>query len=511
MAQMTLAGLNYGAPMATKSTGLGRGFYTPQQAKVERSAQYQNLDAMALENLSKPKANRIQPLQQPVDINNSGTNVFSSPDMLNNFNSMLRENVSYVSNVDPRLDSRGKMDVINRAKMDVYNRILTEGGPLGGTEYGKLKNDQANEFRKRRGLGNIYGSIPKAGQALSEPYKPTKVTGASNSSFDFSNFGNALKAIKEEQASYKRFSDPNFKLLSEEEMSKLADERFNKEWANRTWQDLYTPIDPAKHNKAREKLLADVKAGKQSKTALGMFDRYQTNNEQMGSANDLFSRSKSGARAGYLSELRQDNATKQFFDSEAGKKRIEAGKKLIDFYGTQTGLADSTFHLYGKQEDIYDDRTIGAAFTFQDIPGSAGTQKVTTEYQKKYVDAINKLKEERREKKIPSGLSKEDHIKIRDMIAGDFNKSVGLTGEFVPFGYNKLNVDAAAKSYYEGNPKNTLTGVPLEENARQKEFLRRTLNIAPVRARWDSIWGEGGYRDTKRNPGAVRPAWSIYR
>lgn len=499
MAQMTLSSLNYGAPITTKSTGLGRGFSTPQRAKVERPMQFQTMDSMSLQNFSKPKANTIQPFGQlqplgQTDISNQSTNVFSSPDLLNTFNSALRENLSYGSS-NPNLS----VGSINSARMDILRRVATQGGPLSGTEYGRL---------------NSYNNIPKAGQALSEPYKPNKVAGAGSSSFDYSNFGNVLKSIKEEQDVYKRVSDPNFKLLSEDEMSKLADERFKKEWANRSWQDLYTPIDPAQHEKTRQEIIKNIKAGKASKTQLGMFEKHNTNQARKEDAMSLFNRGISRARDSYLSDLRQDNATRQYFDTEEGKKRIEAGKKLLDFYGTKTGLADNTSYLYGQNET--DQRYKGAAFTFYDMYGDP-LSNPATEYQKRYADELKKLKEEKFAKRLADpelnvslGITKEDYQKIRDTIAGDFNKSVGLTGEFVPFGYNKFNTDALTKSYYESNPINFLTGAKLDDKAMKKEATRRMLNIAPGRPRWNSIWDAGGYADRLKNPGATRPMWSIY-
>lgn len=500
MAQMTLSSLNYGAPITTKSTGLGRGFSTPQRAKVERPMQFQTMDSMSLQNLPKPKANTIQPVAQ-TDTSNPSTNVFSSPDLLNNFNSALQESLSY----DPT------------QRMNVFQGVASQGGPLGGTDYGKLRDDNLNSYFKRYGIQNSYNNIPKAGQALSEPYKPNKVASASNSSFDYSNFGNVLKSIKEEQDVYKRVSDPNFKLLSEEEMSKLADERFKKEWANRTWQDLYKPIDPVQHEKIRQQIIADIKVGKQSKAALGMFDANSTNQARQADAYSLFNRSKNTARNSYLDELRQDNATRQYFDTEEGKKRVEAGKKLLDFYGTQTGLADNTLYLYGQREAPVDPVNKGTAFTFYGIPGTGGGLNSATEYQKRYADAVKKLSEEKYAKRIadPEGttdlnLTREDHQKIRDMIAGDFNKSVGLTGEFVPFGYNKFNVDALTKTYYDSNPVNVMTNAKLDDKTMRKEAIRRTLNIGPGRPRWNNIWDAGGYADKLRNPGATRPRWSMY-
>jgi hypothetical protein len=312
---------------------------------------------------------------------------------------------------------------------------------LGGTKYG-IQNS----------------NIPKAGQALSEPYKPNKVAGAGSSSFDYSNFGNVLKSIKEEQDVYKRVTDPNFKLLSEDEMSKLADERFKKEWANRSWQDLYKPIDPAQHEKIKQGIIKDIKAGKQSKVALGMFERNNTNEARRTDAMSLFNRSKDKARASYLNELRADNATRQYFDTEEGKKRTEAGKKLLDFYGTYSPgsvspMDNSSVYgvnlggQYGNSPFLFDERYLKAQQTGENLLSKEYMGRIgktakdlagLTPYQQAYLNELNKQK--------GTGQSI-DFNKIRDTIAGDFNKSVGLTGEFVPFGYNKFNVDALRKSY----------------------------------------------------------------
>ena len=62
MPAMTLAGPNYGTPPTASGTGLGRGFLTPQKAKIERPEYYQNLDSFAFQNFNKPRVKMIQTL-----------------------------------------------------------------------------------------------------------------------------------------------------------------------------------------------------------------------------------------------------------------------------------------------------------------------------------------------------------------------------------------------------------------------------------------------------------------
>jgi len=450
--------------MAAKSTGLGRGFVTPQRAKVERSGQFQKMDLFGFQNLSKPKDRTIQPFEQPLDISSPGTDIFASPDLFNTFNSSLQANLSANPIKNPGVDERNRLDILQR--------VANTGAPLGGTDYRTLLDKGENERLKRYGIQN--SNIPKAGQALSEPYKPNRVTGANNSSFDYKNFTNVLNSIRDEQNFYKELSDPNFKILSEEEMAKQADERFNKEYANKTWKDLY---------KAPNLTNAEKGIGFNS-------PEYRVRAAQEG-AMDLFNRSKSGARGSILSELRQQQAAKQYFDSEEGKKRIDAGKKLLDFYGTYSWggvspLDNSGVYgvdlggQYGNSPFLFDERALKAKQTGVDLLSPEYMARIgktakdlagLTPYQQAYLNELNKQK--------GTGQSI-DFNKIRDTVTEDFNKSVGFTGKFVPFKYNKFNEGAREKSYFENPMKNPMTGQTYDDATLKRLFATGALNYDPT-------------------------------
>lgn len=443
--------------MAAKSTGLGSRFVTPQRAKVERSGQFQKMDLFGSQNLSKPKDRTIQPFEQPLDISNPSTGIFASPDMLNTYNSSLQANLAdYVPNKNT------SQQLVDSQKLDMLQRVANQGGPVDGTDFGALTDKRTNDTFKRYGMQN--SNIPKAGQALSEPYKPNKAANASNSSFDYTNFKNVLRSVRDEQNFYKELSDPNFKILSEEEMAKQADERFNKDYANKTWKDLYQAPN-----------LANLEKG------IGFNSpEYRVRAAQEGAA-DLFNRNKSRARNSILSELRQQQASKQYFDSEEGKKRVDAGKKLLDFYGTQTGLADNTSYMYGLDEERnrLDPRVKGASFTFYDMLGSGNLGGVnptpTTEYQKRYADELKKQGEG-----VSKRLTVEEHKKIRDMITDDFNKSIGFTGKFIPFKYNKFNLGAYDKGFFENPMKNPMTQQTYDDATLKQLFSKGALNYDPT-------------------------------
>jgi len=405
MALMTLSSLNYGAPMAAKSTGLGSGFVTPQRAKVERSGQFQKMDIFASQNINKPK----QLLEQaPIPANpiSQNNNIFGSPDLLNNFDSVFQQNLA----------DTAKNPV---ARMNMLDRAAQQGRPVDSKYFlpgaGRMLPGSYNPAQS--------SSIPQAGQALSEPYKPSST---SNSSYNFQNFENMLKSIQAEQDMYKQVSDPNFKSLSENEMAAQADEKFNKTWANKTWKDYYTPVDPVRDQRIRQGILDRIKKGKATQTALSMHNANYTNANQEASAIDLFNRSKKAARKNYLSEIRQTNASKQYFDSEEGKKRAEAGKKMLEFYGEPKNLAigDS----YSTPEAVLKSRETGGS----------------TPYEKEYYKKLGPLTpyEKAYRDELAKG-SKADQA--RDKVMQDFNKSVGLTGNFVPYNFNKFNQDTLQK------------------------------------------------------------------
>lgn len=478
---MTLSSPNYGAPALGKSTGLGRGFSTPRPAKVERSAQFQNMDLFASQNLFKPKAKTTQPVEQTLDISNPGTDIFASPDMFNTFNSSLQANLTdYAPNKDK------SQQWLDSQRLDILQRVANTGAPLEGTQYRTLLDKSRNKY----GMQND-SSIPKAGQALSEPYKPNKVTGASNSSFDYKNFTNVLNSIRDEQNFYKELSDPNFKILSEEEMAKQADERFNKEYANKTWKDLYVAPNLEAGERQRQQAIKDVAAGKVGKAAIGFSSPEYKLRAARESAADLFGRSAGKARSNILSELRQQQAAKQYFDSEEGKKRIDAGKKLLDFYGTYSWggvspMDNSSVYgldLGGKYKDdsfLFDERYLKAKQTGENLLSTEYMGRIgktakdlagLTPYQQAYLNELNKQKE--------TGQSI-DFNKIRDTVAGDFNKSAGFTGKFVPFKYNKFNEGAREKSYFENPMKNPITGQTYDDATLKRLFAMGSLNYDPT-------------------------------
>lgn len=433
---MTLSSLNYEAPMATKSTGLGSRFVTPQRAKVERSGQFQKMDLFGSQNMNKPK----QPLEQapilanPISQNN---NIFGSPDQLNSFDSAFQANLAGPDN-NPA------------ARMNILSRAAQQGRPVDSKYFlpgaGRMLPGSYNPAQS--------SSIPRAGQALSEPYKPSNT---SNSSYNFPSFENMLKSIQAEQGMYKQVSDPNFKSLSEDEMAAQANERFNKTWANKTWKDYYTPLDPADVQRQRQGILDRIKKGKASQTQLNMFDAYKTNKNQEASAIDLFNRNKEAASKNYLSEIRQTNASKQYFDSEEGKKRAEAGKKLLEFYGNPNDLVIGD--KYTRSEAELKFRETGGGST----PAEKKVSKLLgplTPYEKAYRDELAK------------GSTAD---KARDKVMQDFNKSVGLTGNFVPYGYNKFNQAAQAKSMSEKKYFQNLTPEELK-----KETIRQAFYFDPM-------------------------------
>jgi hypothetical protein len=478
MALMTLSSLNYGAPALGKSTGLGRGFSTPQQAKVERPMQFQNMDFFASQNLLKPKAKTTQPVEQTLDISNPGTNIFASPDMLNTFNSSLQANLT-----DYAPNKNKSQQWLDSQRLDILQRVANTGASLEGTQYRTLLDKAENERLKRYGIQN--SNIPKAGQALSEPYKPNKVTGANNSSFDYKNFTNVLNSIRDEQNFYKELNDPNFKILSEEEMAKQADERFNKDYANKTWKDLYVAPNPEAVERQRQQAIKDFAAGKVGKAAIGFSSpEYKLRAAQEGAA-DLFGRAKEGARGGILWELRQRQAAKQYFDSEEGKKRIDAGKKLLDFYGTYSAAGLSPLDnsvVYGADKNspfLFDEGALKAYQTggrlspeyMAKIGKTSKDLAGLTPYQQAYLNELNKQK--------GTGQSV-DFNKIRDTVTENFNKSVGFTGKFVPFKYNKFNEGASEKGFFENPMKNPMTGQTYDDATLKRLFAMSTLNYDPT-------------------------------
>ena len=390
MAQMTLFGPSFGAPATSMNTGLGRGFSTPQQANVERPMQYQNLDAMALENLSKPKIKSAKPLAQAESTSTQLDDIFAPSASWKNYNTSMQLNRDYLYK-DPNF----KFNMENSKQKDQYlNR-------------------------------------PKAGQALSTPWKPSQSMNSGNSAY--LDFRNTLNSIRDEQDIYKQVSDPNFKVLSEEEIQAEAQKQFNDVWANKTWQDFYKQADPAARAKARQQIVDDIKVGKQSKTALGFFDRYQTDEMDKASAQETYERFKNSAPSGFESKLRQLTNAKKYFDSEEGKKRLEAGKKMLDFYGTTTNFADGTGSFYGENPDPVDD----GSFIFDRVSGVLNAPR--TEYQKRYAAEFEKRQSD--PSKV-TGMNREEHKKIRDLIMGDFNKSVGFTGKFTPYEFTDANVES---------------------------------------------------------------------
>lgn len=533
---MTLSNLNYEAPMAAKSTGLGLGFVTPQRAKIERSRQFQNMDLFASQNLLKPKqtqektitpnnpivadsdedifasqnlfkpqAKTTQPVEQTLDIGNPGTDIFASPDLFNTFNSSLQANLSANPIKNPGVDERNRLDFLQR--------VANTGAPLGGTDYRTLLDKAENERLKRYGIQN--SNIPKAGQALSEPYKPNKVTGANNSSFDYKNFTNALNTIRDEQNFYKELSDPNFKILSEEEMAKQADERFNKEYANKTSKDLYEAPNLAAVERQRQQAIKDFAAGKGSKARIGFSSPEYALSAAQQSAADLFERSKGRARASILSELRQQQAAKQYFDSEEGKKRIDAGKKLLDFYGTYSAGGVSPLDnsgVYGADKNspfLFDERALKAYQTGERLSPEymAKIGKTSkdlaglTPYQQAYLNELNKQK--------GTGQSV-DFNKIRDTVTEDFNKSVGFTGKFVPSKYNKFNEEARKKSYFENPMKNPMTGQTYDDATLKRLFAMGTLNYDPTQ-KYKSVFESSAQRVADKKAQDIRLAEILSR
>jgi hypothetical protein len=405
MTPMTLLSPYYGAPAFGKSTGLGRGFSTFRPAKVERPAQFQNMDLFASQNMNKPK----QLLEQaPIPSNpiSQNNNIFGSPDLLNNFDSVFQKNLADTAK-DPV------------ARMNMLDRAAQQGRPVDSKYFlpgaGRMLPGSYNPAQS--------SSIPQAGQALSEPYKPSST---SNSSYNFRNFEDMLKSIQAEQDMYKQVSDPNFKSLSENEMAAQADEKFNKTWANKTWKDYYTPVDPVRDQRIRQGILDRIKKGKATQTALSMHNANYTKANQEASAIDLFNRSKAAARKNYLSEIRQTNASKQYFDSEEGKKRAEAGKKMLEFYGNPD--ASVRGDKYSTPEAVLKSRETGGS----------------TPYEKEYYKKLGPLTpyEKAYRDELAKG-SKADQA--RDKVMQDFNKSVGLTGNFVPYNFNKFNQDTLQK------------------------------------------------------------------
>jgi hypothetical protein len=316
-----------------------------------------------------------------------------------------------------------------------------------------------------------YLNRPKAGQPLSEPWTQGKSVSTNN--YSASNFKDVLKSIQDEQAIYKQVSDPNFKLFSEDEIQAEAQKKFNNVWGNKTWQDVYIPKDQAKRAKARQDLVEEVKQGRADPVALGFFDKYQNEAQDKADAMDLFTRLKSAALPNFENELRQLAGAKKYFDSAEGKKRAEAGKKLLDFYGTQTGLADETVYQYGQNDPYRTD----LAFTFVNLPRGGeilGGVKPTTEYQKRYASEVEKLKSKKQE-----SLSESDYKNIRDTIMQDFNKSVGFTGKFTPYEFTNANLDTTVESF-KRNP-NINKNFSSEQELRQEALnqLGQFKNGAP--------------------------------
>jgi len=432
MAQMTLSSLNYGAPAPSKSTGLGRGFYTPQQAKVERSAQYQNLDAMASGNVNKPTPKTPQVLEQASNVRDPNEDLFGSSSALNNYNTWLQTDV---------------------------------GSPSAAKNINR----------------------PIAGKALSEPYYNSKTT--SNSSFNFGDFSDMLGKIYNEQSLFKQVSDPNFKALSEEEISKESDKIYKQKLGNTTWQDFLKPEkDAATVERNRQESFKFFK-GDPTKIArsAALTSKYGTQEYKNMDAKQLFTNVEETAPSSYRDRLRELTAAKQYLGTEEGKKRAEAGKKLLDFYGSNLDGANSFAFgsdIYDGSYD-YDDRNKNFMFSKAYLdrkesglglnPVGMNWDKVgLTPYMKAYKDELTK-----QQGLAGKTLTFSDNQKIRDKITKDFNQSVGFTGtgKFVPYEFTDANVNAKV-AYLKDYPRTQkgLSDADLRKQAIRAAGLKKITN-----------------------------------
>lgn len=422
MAMTTLSNLNYGAPALGKSTGLGRGFSTPQQAKVERPMQFQNIDFFASQNLLKPKANTIQPFGQLQPLGQTEiSNPYSEQEGLKNLNTGISLAKEY--------EMKGFLTSNERNPAIIQN-------VLSGKSYTA---DMLNEYRRNQ---NQLAALPKAGQALSEPYVPGK-----NLSGQYSgespevierNLRNRLQNIEEELKLYQSVSSPDFKTLSEEEIASKAKERFNKEWGNKTWKDFYKAPDLAAVERTRQQAIKDFNEGKGSKARIGFSSpEYALSAAQEGAAS-LFSRSVGDAENKYAYELRKLNAAKQYFDSEEGKKRIDTNKKFLEFYGKDT----PGFQSLNLSEDILRSRQAGGTTPYEkDYYKKLGA---LSPYQKTYFDELVKNSKDNK-----GSIDRNAENKARDKVMQDFNKSIGANDLYIPYDYSEPFIQAKVQ-YFKG-------------------------------------------------------------
>jgi hypothetical protein len=374
------------------------------------------------QNLFKPKAKTTQPFGQPQPLAQTEISTpYSEQEALKNLNTGISLAKEY--------EMSGFLNS-NKHQPQLIQDVLS------GKSY------TANMLYQDRRNQNQLAALPKAGQAISEPYIPGK-----NLSGQYSgespeviqrNLRNRLQNIEEELKLYQSVSSPDFKTLSEEEIANKAKEKFNKEWSNKTWKDFYKAPDLAAVERERQQAIKDFAAGKSSKARIGFSSpEYALSAARQGAA-DLFSRSVDNAENSYAYELRKLNAAKEYFNSEAGKKRIDTNKKFLEFYGKDT----PGFQSLNLSEDILRSWQAGGITPYEkDYYKKLGA---LTPYQKTYFDELAKNSKDNK-----GSIDRNAENKARDKVMQDFNKSIGANDFYLPYDYSEPFIQAKVQ-YFKG-------------------------------------------------------------